>query len=195
MSDMSVDDLTVGVLGGTGAQGRGLALRWAAAGLNVVLGSRDSDRAGQAAAELNDELAATAGAMAQLRDGTREYAGRDVAVAPDAVEQVVAADQLTPALQQGQQHGEGLQLDRLHAARAQQGVRGLVDHDIAEAIAPCPGAALTWFHRNHPQTLMRSHKPRSSLLQASHSPHDPTGLAPESGHAPHSALPTPEDKP
>ena len=133
--------------------------------------------------------------MAQLRDGAREYAGRDVAVAPDAVEQVVAADQLARALQQGQQHGEGLGLDRLHAARAQQGVRGLVDHDIAEAIAPCPGAALAWFRRNHPQTLMRSHKPRCSLLQASHSPHDPTGLAPESGHAPHSALPTPEDMP
>ena len=38
MSDVTIDDLTVGVLGGTGAQGRGLALRWAASGLDVVLG-------------------------------------------------------------------------------------------------------------------------------------------------------------
>ena len=56
MSDVTIDDLTVGVLGGTGAQGRGLALRWAASGLDVVLGSRDSERAEQAAAELNEEL-------------------------------------------------------------------------------------------------------------------------------------------
>lgn len=42
--------LTVGVLGGTGEQGRGLASRWAAAGLRVVLGSRSSQRA-QAAAD------------------------------------------------------------------------------------------------------------------------------------------------
>ncbi|MEU8188769.1 NAD(P)-binding domain-containing protein, partial [Micromonospora carbonacea] len=36
---------TVAVLGGTGPQGRGLARRFAAAGLDVVLGSRDADRA------------------------------------------------------------------------------------------------------------------------------------------------------
>ncbi len=44
--------LTVGVLGATGPQGRGLAYRWSVAGLAVVLGSRDADRAGKAAAEL-----------------------------------------------------------------------------------------------------------------------------------------------
>lgn len=43
--------LTVGVLGGTGAQGRGLALRWAAAGIGVVIGSRDPARAESAAEE------------------------------------------------------------------------------------------------------------------------------------------------
>ncbi|WP_435132914.1 NADPH-dependent F420 reductase [Actinacidiphila sp. bgisy144] len=49
-----VSDLTVGVLGGTGDQGRGLAYRLARAGQSVVIGSRDAARA-QAAA---DELAA-----------------------------------------------------------------------------------------------------------------------------------------
>ena len=43
---------TIGVLGGTGPQGRGLAYRWAAAGVDVVLGSRDPQRAEAAAAEL-----------------------------------------------------------------------------------------------------------------------------------------------
>ncbi|WP_199441498.1 NADPH-dependent F420 reductase [Umezawaea beigongshangensis] len=52
MTDLN--ELTVGVLGGTGAQGKGLALRWAAAGLTVVIGSRDAERAGAAAAELRE---------------------------------------------------------------------------------------------------------------------------------------------
>lgn len=45
-------DLTVAVLGGTGPQGRGLARRFAAAGLPVVLGSRSAERAQAMAAEL-----------------------------------------------------------------------------------------------------------------------------------------------
>jgi hypothetical protein len=49
-----VAGLTIGVLGGTGPQGRGLAGRWAAGGLSVVIGSRDAERAGQAAAALRE---------------------------------------------------------------------------------------------------------------------------------------------
>lgn len=47
-----VSGLTVGVLGGTGDQGRGLAYRLARAGQRVVIGSRAAERAEQAAAEL-----------------------------------------------------------------------------------------------------------------------------------------------
>ena len=46
------EGLTVAVLGGTGPQGRGLARRFAAAGVRVVLGSRDADRATATAADL-----------------------------------------------------------------------------------------------------------------------------------------------
>jgi NADPH-dependent F420 reductase len=46
---------TIGVLGGTGPQGRGLALRWAVAGLRVVIGSRSAERAHQTAAELAEQ--------------------------------------------------------------------------------------------------------------------------------------------
>ncbi|PYU21530.1 MAG: NADPH-dependent F420 reductase, partial [Acidobacteria bacterium] len=48
----------VAVVGGTGAEGSGLALRFAKAGLRVLIGSRNLDRA-QAAAR---EIAAQAGA-------------------------------------------------------------------------------------------------------------------------------------
>lgn len=44
--------LTVGILGGTGPQGRGLARRLALAGHPVVLGSRSADRATESAASL-----------------------------------------------------------------------------------------------------------------------------------------------
>lgn len=47
-----VADLIVGVLGGTGDQGRGLAKRLAAAGNPVIIGSRSAERAKAAAAEL-----------------------------------------------------------------------------------------------------------------------------------------------
>ena len=47
-----VTGITIGVLGGTGEQGRGLARRLAMAGCDVILGSRDAARAADAAATL-----------------------------------------------------------------------------------------------------------------------------------------------
>jgi len=47
-----VSNFTVGVLGGTGEQGRGLARRLAMAGQSVVIGSRSAERATQAATEI-----------------------------------------------------------------------------------------------------------------------------------------------
>jgi NADPH-dependent F420 reductase len=46
--------LTVGVLGGTGNQGKGLALRWAAAGIRVIVGSRAPERAESSAQQYRD---------------------------------------------------------------------------------------------------------------------------------------------
>jgi NADPH-dependent F420 reductase len=47
-----VSGLTIGMLGGTGHQGRGLAYRFALAGLPVLLGSRDAARAELVAQEI-----------------------------------------------------------------------------------------------------------------------------------------------
>ena len=44
------------ILGGTGNLGRGLAIRWADAGIDIVIGSRSAERAATSAAELNDAL-------------------------------------------------------------------------------------------------------------------------------------------
>ncbi|MBX3046595.1 MAG: NADPH-dependent F420 reductase [Anaerolineales bacterium] len=47
---------TIAIIGGTGALGAGLALRWAHAGYAVIVGSRTAEKAQAAAAELNAEL-------------------------------------------------------------------------------------------------------------------------------------------
>ena len=46
----------VAVIGGTGEEGFGLALRWANAGLDIVIGSRDKSRAEDAAARLSARI-------------------------------------------------------------------------------------------------------------------------------------------
>lgn len=77
-----VTDLAIGVLGGTGPQGRGLALRFAMCGLQVLIGSRDRGRAGTAADEINRSL--TAGAARPAR-------GEDNADAAEHADLVVVA--------------------------------------------------------------------------------------------------------
>jgi NADPH-dependent F420 reductase len=53
MTDLpDVSDLTIGILGGTGDQGKGLARRFALAGHKVIIGSRNAERAQQAADEI-----------------------------------------------------------------------------------------------------------------------------------------------
>ncbi|RTE67092.1 NADPH-dependent F420 reductase [Amphritea opalescens] len=47
--------MKIAILGGTGPQGKGLALRFAAAGIDVALGSRDGERAAEIAQQLNEK--------------------------------------------------------------------------------------------------------------------------------------------
>src|ERR1700686_4253642 len=46
----------IAVIGGTGPAGMGLALRWARAGETVIVGSRDEQRAQQAAASIQQRI-------------------------------------------------------------------------------------------------------------------------------------------
>jgi hypothetical protein len=78
-----VSALTVGVFGGTGPQGRGLAVRLAAAGQAILLGSRDSERCESIAAEVAERASsvATTDVEVSVRGGTNV----DVAAAADLV--------------------------------------------------------------------------------------------------------------
>lgn len=49
--------MKIAVVGGTGKEGSGMALRWAKAGHEVLLGSRDAERARAKAAELSQQSA------------------------------------------------------------------------------------------------------------------------------------------
>lgn len=46
--------MNIAILGGTGKEGAGLALRWAQAGHSIIIGSRDAERARAKAAELRE---------------------------------------------------------------------------------------------------------------------------------------------
>lgn len=52
---MAVDLPTIAILGGTGAEGSGLAHRWARAGYAVIIGSREAAKAEEAASEVGVE--------------------------------------------------------------------------------------------------------------------------------------------
>lgn len=56
MTDNSPTLMSIAVLGGTGKEGSGLAMRWALNGYRVIIGSRDAERAAAKAAEFNQEL-------------------------------------------------------------------------------------------------------------------------------------------
>src|SRR5688500_20153703 len=48
----------IAILGGTGSEGSGLALRWAYAGHRIAIGSRSRERAQATAAEINGRIGA-----------------------------------------------------------------------------------------------------------------------------------------
>jgi len=57
--------MTIAIVGGTGPEGSGLALRWARAGEAVVIGSRDAQRASAAAVKMRENEEGTAGVPAR----------------------------------------------------------------------------------------------------------------------------------
>jgi NADPH-dependent F420 reductase len=55
--EVSVNSLpTLAILGGTGKEGPGLALRWASIGYPIIIGSRQAEKAQKTAAELNQKI-------------------------------------------------------------------------------------------------------------------------------------------
>lgn len=93
--------MIVSILGGTGEQGPGMALRWARAGVDIIIGSRQQARAETVAAELNQELGQTR---------IRGMANAEAAAAADVVALTVpfSAHRSTLESVQGQLQGKVL---------------------------------------------------------------------------------------
>ena len=53
MTDTGAERYTIGIIGGTGKEGKGLAYRWAKAGHTVIIGSRQAEKAQAAASDVN----------------------------------------------------------------------------------------------------------------------------------------------
>ncbi len=91
------ESVTIAVLGGTGKEGRGLALRWAAKGHDVVIGSRSAERAQAAAVEIRER----AGANARVRGADNIAAAQAASVVVLAVPfsaQVATAEEVAQQL-------------------------------------------------------------------------------------------------
>jgi hypothetical protein len=101
---------TIAVLGGTGKEGNGLALRWAHKGHPVILGSRSAEKAEEAAAAMNETL------------GTNHVRGAANAEAAGAADIVVLA--VPFAAQQST------------AADAREGLGGKILIDVTVPLVP-----------------------------------------------------------
>jgi hypothetical protein len=69
----------IGILGGSGPEGSGLAYRWAQAGEHIVIGSRDTKRAAETAEQLLERIGSSAGPI-EGADNAATVAQCDVVV-------------------------------------------------------------------------------------------------------------------
>ena len=80
--------MRIGILGGTGKEGAGLALRWAQAGHDIIIGSRDAERARAKSVELSGQAGRAIGGMSN----------RDAAASTDVVVLALPASGLAATL-------------------------------------------------------------------------------------------------
>jgi 8-hydroxy-5-deazaflavin:NADPH oxidoreductase len=93
--------VTIAIVGGTGPEGSGLALRWAQAGETIVIGSRDAQRALEAAGKLSEK----AGADKKISGKENRFACGDAEIVVLTVPFEAHAETLKhikPALRAGQ---------------------------------------------------------------------------------------------
>jgi len=99
MSDnIAVSKLTIAVAGGTGKEGKGLAFRWSKAGLRIIIGSRQLEKAETAVAELKSLGAPSASLSAMTNLEAARQADIVVVTVPYAAHQPLLAE-LKPVLQ------------------------------------------------------------------------------------------------
>jgi len=90
----------IAIIGGTGPAGTGLALRWARAGETIIIGSRDTQRAQQTAAALQEKAGGNANVAGM--ENSQACAAADILVLTVPFEgQAVLLKHLKPAISPG----------------------------------------------------------------------------------------------
>ena len=90
----------IAIIGGTGPEGSGLALRWARAGESVVIGSRDAERARTVAAQIADKSGAL-GSVEGVENAVAVKMCDTVVLTVPYAGQAELLKQLKPAFRQG----------------------------------------------------------------------------------------------
>jgi NADPH-dependent F420 reductase len=91
---------SIAIIGGTGAEGFGLALRWARAGETIIIGSRDVTRAREAAVKITQDIGASAKVTGE--ENAAACAAADVVVLTIPFEiHATILKQLRPAMRPG----------------------------------------------------------------------------------------------
>ena len=98
--------MTIAIVGGTGPEGTGLALRWARAGEKIIIGSRSAERAADVAANISKQVSTGDGARASTVSGAENAAAcaaADIVVLTVPFEaQAETLKQLKPSFRAGQ---------------------------------------------------------------------------------------------
>ncbi|HKW16489.1 MAG TPA: NADPH-dependent F420 reductase [Terriglobales bacterium] len=95
--------MNIAIVGGTGPEGSGLALRWAQAGENVIIGSRDAKRASDKAGEIREWRGVPASAKVSGAENSDACRSADVVVLTIPFQShAETLKQLKPALRPGQ---------------------------------------------------------------------------------------------
>lgn len=89
----------IAVIGGTGAEGSGLAVRWAAKGHDIVIGSRSAEKAETVAAELAAQLPEGSGAITGASNGDAATQAEIVVLSVPYAAQVDTIDQIATGAQ------------------------------------------------------------------------------------------------
>ncbi len=95
--------MTIAIIGGTGPEGSGLALRWARAGERVVIGSRSAERASAAAAKITGQIGGGAAIEISGAENLAACASAEIVVLTVPFEaHAETLKQLKPVLRPGQ---------------------------------------------------------------------------------------------
>lgn len=79
-NEMAVKEV-IAIIGGTGKEGKGLAYRWSLAGYQVIIGSRNEEKAQNAVLELNELLSKVEGYSSTLKGSANKEAVESCSIA------------------------------------------------------------------------------------------------------------------